>query len=48
METAVRNARDLTHQVASANVTTEKPATLHRVDNQRQGNQQGPNVDGVA
>ena len=39
METAVKNARDLTHQMANANINTEKPATLHRVDNQGQGNQ---------
>jgi hypothetical protein len=39
METAVKNARDLTHQMANANINTGKPATLHRVDNQRQGNQ---------
>ena len=39
METAVKNAQDLTHQMANANINTEKPATLHRVDNQRQGNQ---------
>ncbi|CAB4041637.1 Hypothetical predicted protein [Paramuricea clavata] len=39
METAVKNARDLTHQMANANINTEKPTTLHRVDNQRQGNQ---------
>jgi hypothetical protein len=39
METAVKNARDLTHQMANANVNTEKPATLHHVDNQKQGNQ---------
>jgi hypothetical protein len=27
METAVKNARDLTHQIANANINTEKPAT---------------------
>jgi hypothetical protein len=39
MQTAVKNARDLTHQMANANINTEKPATLHRVDNQGEGNQ---------
>ena len=27
METAVKNARDLTLQIANANINTEKPAT---------------------
>ncbi|CAB3992544.1 Retrovirus-related Pol poly from transposon [Paramuricea clavata] len=39
METAVKNAQYLTHQMANAKINTEKPATLHRVDNQGQGNQ---------
>ncbi|CAB4020384.1 Hypothetical predicted protein [Paramuricea clavata] len=39
METAVKNARYLTHQMANANINTEKSATLHSVDNQGQGNQ---------
>jgi hypothetical protein len=35
METAVKNVRYLTHQMANANINTEKPATLRRVNNQR-------------
>ncbi|CAB4036155.1 Hypothetical predicted protein [Paramuricea clavata] len=38
METAVKNPRDLTHQMANTNINTEQPATLHRGDNQGQGN----------
>ena len=44
MQTAVKNAQDLTNQMTLSNVA-EKQATIHLIDNQRQENDQGSKLE---